>query len=313
MPIRKGSVVEIDGGLYRARRDIANETPLPALPKDGRNTPDWQHLAKGSYVNPKILGEDTQAANGDIFLDKRTGTYYESKVDGPVGIRNWETAAEDGSDWGMVDEKENWMTLLRDEIGDVRIGDLFLPGSHDTGSYGINTNSTLVDYNYQFGIAADSPIEFMVNWSVTHTHDMATQLRQGFRQLDLRIADLQKVGGDFHWYHGFSGDDITEGLHQISDFSETHPGEVLILYFQHFAAVGNRTHPKQEIPIERKEDLSDRILSELGSKMIPRGELENSPTINTLLATGRSIMAIMVDDDIQVSYESSFVVCDNVE
>ncbi len=290
-------MVEIDGGLYRARRHIANENPLPPIPQDGRNTPDWQYLAKGSYVNPKIFGEDTQAVNGDIFLDRRTGTYYESKVDGPVGIRNWETSVEDGSDWTVVDEKENWMALLRDEIGDVRIGDLILPGSHDTGSYGINSNSTLVDYR---NIARAFPIEFIINWSRTHTHDIATQLRQGFRQLDLRIADLQKVGGDFHWYHVLSGDDITEGLDQISDFSETHPGEVLILYFQHFTAVNDRTHSNQDIPIDRKRALSARILSELGSRMIPRGQLGNSPTINTLLATGRSIMAIMADDDIQV-------------
>ena len=42
------------------------------------------------------------------------------------------------------------MSLLRDEIGDTRLGDLFLPGSHDAATEGCSVDSYLVDQNFLF-------------------------------------------------------------------------------------------------------------------------------------------------------------------
>ena len=48
---------------------------------------------------------------------------------------------------------ELWMTLLRDAIGDTPLSELALPGSHDAGTAGTDSNSVLVEQNQVFTVA----------------------------------------------------------------------------------------------------------------------------------------------------------------
>ena len=45
------------------------------------------------------------------------------------------------------------MTLLNDVIGDLRLGDLALPGSHDAATEGCDLDSYLVDTRFLFELA----------------------------------------------------------------------------------------------------------------------------------------------------------------
>ena len=45
------------------------------------------------------------------------------------------------------------MTLLNDVIGDLRLGDLALPGSHDAATEGCDLDSYLVDTLFLFELA----------------------------------------------------------------------------------------------------------------------------------------------------------------
>ena len=47
------------------------------------------------------------------------------------------------------------MGLLNDVIGNMRLGDLALPGSHDAGTEGCDLDSYLVDQTFLFGLAEE--------------------------------------------------------------------------------------------------------------------------------------------------------------
>ena len=98
------------------------------------------------------------------------------------------------------------MTLLREKLSRVRLGDMILPGSHDSGTFGITENHTLVDRNEIFSIA---PPEILANWSRNHDENFRQQLNGGYRYFDLRIASLDN--GEFRWWHGVTADEIQTG------------------------------------------------------------------------------------------------------
>ena len=62
-----------------------------------------------------------------------------------------------------------------------------------------------------------------------------------------------------------------------------------------FIVEGDALNPTYPITPARKDVLSDMILQHLGDRMVPRGNLPSNPTMNEVLATGRSIIAIMRD------------------
>ena len=72
-----------------------------------------------------------------------------------------------------------WMGLLNDVIGDLRLGDLTLPGSHDAATEGCTADSFLVDQSFLFGIAQEVAPEIVAGWSRTQQDDLDVQLQSG--------------------------------------------------------------------------------------------------------------------------------------
>ena len=71
------------------------------------------------------------------------------------------------------------MGLLNDVIGDLRLGDLTLPGSHDAATEGCTADSFLVDQSFLFGIAQEVAPEIVAGWSRTQQDDLDVQLEAG--------------------------------------------------------------------------------------------------------------------------------------
>jgi hypothetical protein len=123
-----------------------------------------------------------------------------------------------------------WMSeTLTDE---VRIVDVAMPGSHDSLSYGINFFSA-VDEN-----AVSAPLQqpllkgLGVRQSITQTLNVRQQLEAGVRYFDLRVTRSEEDG---QWYgvHNYRSVLLADALTQFNNFLLTHPGEVVILDFQH--------------------------------------------------------------------------------
>ena len=72
-----------------------------------------------------------------------------------------------------------WMGLLNDVIGDLRLGDLTLPGSHDAATENCTADSYLVDQSFLFGVAKEVAPEIVAGWSRTQQDDLDVQLQSG--------------------------------------------------------------------------------------------------------------------------------------
>ena len=189
---------------------------------------------------------------------------------------------------------------MRNQIGDERLGDIIIPGTHDSGTWGINNVSYLVERSLLYVIGDQMMPDILADWAMTQPNDFRSQLDAGFRILDLRVADMDTIeNGTFRWWHTITGDKIEAGLDQIKQFAIAHPEEVIILDFTHLVAPGNIVEPTFSIPNHRKDHLADLILEKLGSQMVPKLGLCNNPTMNEVLATNASIVAVMEDDYIR--------------
>lgn len=98
-----------------------------------------------------------------------------------------------------------WMAALRD---DAPLRSIAIPGAHDAGTAG------------------------MPWYACTQDADIARQLAEGVRYLDLRTA---MQGGVPVIFHGpATGMRLHAALRAVADFLAAHPSECVILDFQHF-------------------------------------------------------------------------------
>jgi hypothetical protein len=115
----------------------------------------------------------------------------------------------------------SWMGDLGYQIGSCQLKDLTIPGSHDSGTYGM-----------------------LVPGCDAQGVDVYEQLRAGARYLDLRAMWHM---ADYHMYHGdvASLNRLSSVLDQIQQFLKENKNEVLILDF--------RLYPRKD-----KEELEER-------------------------------------------------------
>ncbi|KAL7738872.1 hypothetical protein ACLKA6_001320 [Drosophila palustris] len=136
--------------------------------------------------------------------------------------------------------KEHWMRDLPPDLRDISIINLAIPGSHNSMTYGINSNSKLSP-------DAESAIRrwhrffpcFVRRWSKTQSSSILEQLRLGVRYFDLRIAQND---GKFFYCHGLFAMEVFEPLRELRQFVETHPDEMVVLDLQHFYAMDVAQH-----------------------------------------------------------------------
>ena len=293
MTARDGDIYRVDGGLYRSHTSgiLGDTVTQPGPGQDG-----WTPVNLGTTAFPKPH-HHTDIRSGDVTYDSDTGTYSRAEVD-PDGVMTFET----------FDYSADWMTNIRDHIGDRRLGDLILPGTHDSATSGCNNESYLVNQNELFQFAQGFDPQILANWSLTQSEDLRAQLEAGFRMFDLRIADVGDIDGTFRWWHGITGDTIEEGLEDIASFSETHPGEVILLRFGHFASPGNADSPTLPIATPRKDVLADILIEKLSHRLvdITAFPTPNNPTVNQVLATGRNVIADVGDSYIRSRHPRFF-------
>ncbi|CAK1555878.1 unnamed protein product [Leptosia nina] len=188
---------------------------------------------------------------------------------------------------------ENWMRKLPDEIRNFPFIYLAIPGSHDSMTYGITRSS---------GLAPDAePIlkrlyplfkGTILRWTITQSIDAYQQLLIGIRYFDLRLATKTGVES-FYFTHGVYAGEISEPLHQIKEFIDSHPGEVVILDLQHFYGFTADDHRK----------LMRYLLSMFGPKLVPRKQDLQSITLNSLQRLGQQVVVVYRNPSVQASGE----------
>lgn len=139
----------------------------------------------------------------------------------------------------MAPRADHWQADAETEIIDRPINQVLMPGTHDTGTYGINGASF---------ITPDAPSEYIdlvknyaTGWSRTQEMDVSHQLSLGIRYFDVRLCGGKYSGEqtDIFTCHGFSGARFFDVIDQLAAFLDQpeHAKEIVIIDMNHLYSV----------------------------------------------------------------------------
>ncbi|KAH6927573.1 hypothetical protein HPB50_005690 [Hyalomma asiaticum] len=186
-----------------------------------------------------------------------TGTKHAHQLEGACVLAepaNDRTASDGSVDMAAVTDEdvssqmENWMGNLPEELHNVPLNHLAIPGSHDSCSYTISPQAEIAPDNEYYGnklLKLLGPIgkQIMYSWSVTQNITTKEQLQAGIRYFDIRIA-VRKDPKDDNLYlvHGLFGAVVDNFLVEVKEFLESHKKEVILVHFQHFYNMTDADH-----------------------------------------------------------------------
>ncbi|KAG8003488.1 PI-PLC X domain-containing protein 1 [Nibea albiflora] len=170
---------------------------------------------------------------------------------------------------------QDWMSALPEELWDIPLTNLAIPGSHDAMSYCLDINSPLVPSESDFFRLLDGlfycftrPTIF--KWATTQDKTIEEQLSMGIRYFDLRVAHKPKdPSNNLYFTHviythltvlvriiililslslGFYSMFVVnvlppqETLVSVAAWLKSHPKEIVILACSHFEGIDDRLH-----------------------------------------------------------------------
>lgn len=193
---------------------------------------------------------------------------------------------------------ETWMSDRAASIESKPLNALFIPGSHDAGTYNLElefakNQDVPTSINYLRWVVGLGYIiaEVAKTWSKTQDSTILQQLNAGVRFLDLRIS-YRDNKNDFYIVHGLYGPSVSSVLAQIKAFTVKHPQEILIVQMSHF----------DYMP---QGDESHRALIALIDKQLGDSLVTKEDVINPALATLRELWD--KKRQVIVIYENSIV------
>lgn len=125
-------------------------------------------------------------------------------------------------------DAEHWMGQTIPAA--MRVVDITLPGTHDSGAYALDASVPVVDEAIE-GMRSYYPWLPWVRsisrrWTLTQDRSLRDQLRMGIRALDLRVSYLR---GALYISHGFATIPLETALREVSEFAASHPRELLVV------------------------------------------------------------------------------------
>ncbi|KAE8183623.1 hypothetical protein CF336_g8103, partial [Tilletia laevis] len=184
-----------------------------------------------------------------------------------------------------------WMRRMAAKIGPKMLHQVALPGTHDSGTYGITLSSSVADDVSSWYKAASVNIwagltrnAIMKGWSIAQPLDIQHQLSSGIRYLDLRVQASKNVftGNYSHnIVHSLFSVSIDDVLAQVDTFlSESgNENEVVLLDFNHFFNYDAAAHA----------DLASCIKTQLNNKLAPASLTANVTLDQLWKSSGRVV------------------------
>eukprot|EP00123_Amoebidium_parasiticum_P016384 comp23408_c0_seq1/m.38871 comp23408_c0_seq1/g.38871 ORF comp23408_c0_seq1/g.38871 comp23408_c0_seq1/m.38871 type:complete len:331 (-) comp23408_c0_seq1:613-1605(-) len=164
-----------------------------------------------------------------------------------------------------------WMADLSNLIGGKKLQQVTLPGTHNSGSYKFTDTSFVIGQSPAITqlveFTSTYKIPFVGNvvegYALCQSRDIAVQMRDGMRYLDIRAA---YVRGQWLTHHGYVSESIGQHLEEVAEFLKEHPGEVMIVEISHLT--GHPTPPNAEA----KKALADLVMAKLGDLCYPASQ-----------------------------------------
>lgn len=185
----------------------------------------------------------------------------------------------------MDQNHQDWMSALPQQLWDVPLSDMAIPGSHDAMSYCLDINSPLVRsesdcFRLLDGLFYCFTRPAIFRWSTTQDKSIEEQLSMGIRYFDLRVARKPNdSSGDLYFTHViYTHLTVLETLSSVAAWLDSHQKEVVILACSHFEGISDRLH--------QAFILSLKML--FGSKLCPHEE--PVLTLRSLWASGYQVV-----------------------
>ncbi|XP_065812202.1 PI-PLC X domain-containing protein 1 [Labrus bergylta] len=180
---------------------------------------------------------------------------------------------------------QDWMSALPEELWDIPLTNLAIPGSHDAMSYCLDINSPLVPsesdaFRLLDGLFYCFTRPAIFKWATTQDKSMEEQLSMGIRFFDLRVAHKPKdSSSDLYFTHViYTHLTVLETLSSVATWLESHPKEIVILACSHFEGIDDRLHEAFIFSLKKL----------FGSKLCPRKD--SVPTLRSLWASGYQVI-----------------------
>ncbi|KAK2858289.1 hypothetical protein Q7C36_006208 [Tachysurus vachellii] len=144
---------------------------------------------------------------------------------------------------------EEWMKNLPEQLWDIPLTSLTIPGSHDAMSYCLDISSPLLRSESDSFRLLDRvfycftrPIIF--KWATTQLKNIVQQLQAGVRYFDLRIAHKQNdMSHDLYFTHAiYTQVTVLDTLNTVATWLSAHPKEIIILSCSHFEGLSEKLH-----------------------------------------------------------------------
>ncbi|KAK2835925.1 hypothetical protein Q5P01_016409 [Channa striata] len=180
---------------------------------------------------------------------------------------------------------QDWMSALPEELWDIPLTDLAIPGSHDAMSYCLDINSPLVRSESSLFRLLDRlfycftrPVIF--KWCTTQDKTIEDQLSIGIRFFDLRIAHKPNdASSDLYFTHIiYTHLTVLETLLSVATWLDLHPKEIVILACSHFEGMDDKCHESFILSLKKL----------FGSKLCPCKE--PVLTLRSLWASGYQVI-----------------------
>lgn len=191
---------------------------------------------------------------------------------------------------------QDWMAALPEELWDIPLTDLAIPGSHDAMTYCLDITSPLVPSESSTFRLLDHlfycftrPVIF--KWTTTQDCSIVEQLSMGIRYFDLRIAHKpDDSSNDLYFKHViYTHLPVLETLVSVEEWLKSHQKEIIILACSHFEGINYKLHESFILSLKKL----------FGSKLCPQG---SELTLRSLWKCGYQVL-LSYDDEASVRHE----------
>ncbi|XP_026157843.1 PI-PLC X domain-containing protein 1 [Mastacembelus armatus] len=177
----------------------------------------------------------------------------------------------------------DWMSRLPEELQDVPLWDLAIPGSHDSMSFCLDVSSPVQRSEPCLLRAIDTLVPCwtrpcLYRWGTTQQSALTYQCDLGIRFLDLRIARKPGGGNKLFFAHGiYTLMTVKEALDGLAVWLDAHPREIVIISCSHFESLTDEDHA----------DLVEHIVTLFAEKLCPSQE---TPTLRSCWSRGQQVI-----------------------
>ncbi|OCT95348.1 PI-PLC X domain-containing protein 1 isoform X2 [Xenopus laevis] len=195
-----------------------------------------------------------------------------------------------------LDENKQWMSRLPENLWDIPLYNISIPGSHDSMSYCLDKTSPLEPELPVLLSVLDKFVPcfaraIILRWAKTQALSVTQQLNAGVRYLDLRIAHRPDDPSPVLYFaHGlFTHITVKEAFLEILAWLLANPTEVVMLACRRV----------QDFTPEHHLHLISSLHSVFGPKLCPKHE---TPTLRVMWKMGYQVI-LSYDDVIAQFYD----------